>query len=360
VTGEGSELEVALDAGDVHADGRDEAVCELEIELKSGEPAAAFETARKIANHIPLRLGVLSKAERGFALAEGLLDKVNKAGPVPVRPGMSVAEGFAVIVQSCLRHFRLNEPLVVKERNADALHQARVAIRRLRSALTLFRPAVADEEFDRLREELRWFTGQLGDARNLDVYLERDIPKQERKRLLRQREKAYDQLIEALNTRRFRLLMIDLMAFATVGEWRSGEKASRPLPDFAERRISRLWLKICGHDNIRSMGDEERHGLRIEIKKLRYALDFMQALHEHVGRRQKQFTKAIEALQGALGRLNDIVTARHFAEGEAAEDGSEQSVTDEEVKCIHEAQKCLNRLKLTGPYWTRSMEAAAS
>jgi CHAD domain-containing protein len=86
----------------------------------------------------------------------------------------------------------------------------------------------------------------------------------------------------------------------------------------------------------------------------------MQALHEHVGRRQKQFTKAIEALQGALGRLNDIVTARHFAEGEAAEDGSEQSVTDEEVKCIHEAQKCLNRLKLTCPYWTRSMEAAAS
>jgi CHAD domain-containing protein len=117
-------------------------------------------------------------------------------------------------------------------------------------------------------------------------------------------------------------------------------------------------VKICGHDNIKSMGDEERHQLRIEIKKLRYALDFMQALHEHVDSRQRQFTKAIEALQEALGRLNDIVTARQFAR--SSDKSDEISVTDEEVKCVHEAQKCLNRLKLTGPYWSKPKQATAS
>jgi CHAD domain-containing protein len=273
---------------------------------------------------------------------------------------MTVAEGFTAIVQSCLRHFRLNEPLVVKRRDPDALHQARVAMRRLRSAMTLFRPAVADEEFDRLRDELRWFMGQLGDARNLDVYLERDDSKRERKRLLRQRAKAYDQVVDALNSRRFRLLMIDLMAWSALGRWRSGEKAGRPLPDFAERRISLLWLKVCGHDDIRLMKDEERHQLRIEIKKLRYALDFVEALHDDASRRQKQFTRAIEALQEALGNLNDMVTARRFAHATIEEGEDAHPVSDEEMRCIREAQKCLNRLKLTGPYWMKPTSGAAS
>lgn len=348
-----SELEISLDDGDLRADERDQPVCELEIELKKGEPAAAFRAARKIAHHIPLRLGVLSKAERAFALADGLFGKPTKAEPVPVRSDMSVAEGLATILQSCIRHFRLNEPLVAKDRDSDALHQTRVAMRRLRSALSLFRPAIADEEYPRLREELRWFVGQLGEARNLDVYLQQDMPKQERKHLLKLRNEAYDRVIEALDSRRFLLLMIDLTAWASLGKWRSGDKADRPLPPFAEKRISRLWLKICGHDNISAMQDEERHRLRIEIKKLRYALDFMQPLHAQHGRRQKQFSKLIEGLQQSLGRLNDLVTARAIAGTDVSQE-VDARYADERAKCLREAGKLLNRLKLTGPYWTQS------
>ena len=107
-----SELEVSLDDGELRADEHDQPVCELEIELKKGEPAAAFHAARKIAHHIPLRLGVLSKAERAFALADGLFGKPTKAEPVPVRSDMSVAEGFATILQldqsSAAHGFRSN------------------------------------------------------------------------------------------------------------------------------------------------------------------------------------------------------------------------------------------------------------
>lgn len=351
VRDQGSELEVALDNGEVRANGFDEPLCELEIELKQGDPSATFHAARRIAHHVPVRLSVMSKAERGFAIAEGASGKVTKAGPVLVSAEMTVAEGFATIVQSCIRHFRLNEPLVLKQRDADALHQARVAMRRLRSAFSLFRPAISDREFRRLREELRWFTGQLGEARNLDVYLQRDASKHERKLRLEQREEAYDRVVEALNSTRFRLLLIDLMAWVTLGKWRERGKTSRPVAAFAEKRIGRLWLRICGHDDLRVMDDEERHQLRIEVKKLRYALDFVGSLHERVAPRQKRFTKAIGALQEALGRLNDIVNARRLVGSPEVTD-DRRLPSEEEVRCLKEAIKYFNRLKLTGPYWS--------
>ena len=359
VTDEGNELEIALDDGDVRAEGRDQPLCELEIELKRGKAEAAFHAARELATRLPLRLGVMSKAERGFALADDSLGKVAKAQPLPLNAEMSVAEGFALIVQSCIRHFRLNEPLVLGDQNPNALHQARVAMRRLRSALSLFRPAVGDGEYDRLREELRWFTAQLGDARNLDVYLSGELSKPERKRLLGQRKQAYADVVETLNSKRLQLLLIDLMAWVSIGGWRSGKRAARPLPEFAGSRISRLWLKISSHGDLGAMDDEERHQLRIEIKKLRYALDFMQPLYARAAARQKQFTRAIEALQESLGRLNDIVTARSLASDDGAEPGPNRH-GDEVTRCIRHAVKCFNRLKLIGPYWIRIRSPAAT
>jgi triphosphatase len=84
--------------------------------------------------------------------------KITKAGPVPLRADMNVAEAFAVIARSCIRHFRLNEPIVIQKRDPEALHQTRVAMRRLRAAVSLFRPALKDRRFEPLRKELRWFT----------------------------------------------------------------------------------------------------------------------------------------------------------------------------------------------------------
>jgi len=165
-------------------------------------------------------------------------------------------------------------------------------------------------------------------------------------------------VVEALDSRRFLLLMIDLTEWASLGKWRSGDKANRPLPPFAEKRISRLWLKICGHDNMSAMQDEERHRLRIEIKKLRYALDFMQPLHVQHGRRQKQFSKLIEGLQQSLGRLNDLVTARSIAGADVSQE-VDARYADERARCLREAGKRLNRLKLIGPYWTQSPRVAA-
>lgn len=349
-------LEFAFDAGRLKANHREAPVCELEIELLKGDASKAFDAARTLAAQVPVRIGVLSKAERGFALAGNLLGKVTKAGPVAVQPDMAVAEAFALIAQSCIRHFRLNEPIVLQRRDADALHQTRVAMRRLRSAFSIFRPALEDRQLEPLRNELRWFTGQLGGARNIDVYLERKkLSRDVRKALKQERDLAYDRVIDAILSTRLRMLMIDLVAWIALGKWRHSEKAKRPLPAYATRRIGRLWQKVASHGELEPMHGEERHELRIEVKKLRYSLEFVQPMLAHNGRRQKQFSNAVEALQEALGILNDLVTARGIATlvGDTRELERLDS-TETHDKCLRESQACLDRLRKIGPYWSKS------
>ena len=284
--------------------------------------------------------------------------KVTKAASVPVRASMSVAEAFAVIAQSCIRHFRLNEPLVIRARDPEALHQTRVAMRRLRAALSIFRPALNDDQFEPLRGELRWFTGQLGGARNLDVYLEqKKLSRDVRQALKQERKLAYDRVLEALGSERLRILMIDLAAWIENGRWRRNEKALRPLPAYSTRRIGRLWRKVASHGELEPMQTEERHELKIEVKKLRYALEFVEPLHTGAGRRKKQFAKAIEALQESLGVLNDLVTARAIATlvGDTRELERLHSA-DLHRKCVHEAQACLDKLRKIGPVLEKIQE----
>jgi inorganic triphosphatase YgiF len=340
-------MEFALDNGHIEASGQQQQLCELEIELLGKDAAEAFEIAKMVSADVPVRLGVLSKAERGFALADGTLNKPVKAQPPGVTAEMDARTGFQAIVASCLRQFRLNEPLVHQQRRGEALHQTRVAMRRLRSALSLFKPALLDAEFPALREELRWFTNQLGTARNLDVLLGRELPDEQREQLQGDRERAYDQVIAALDSNRFRMLMLDILRWATVGEWRSSKKAQQPLRTFAGKRIDRLWERVASREDLRNMDDEGRHELRIEIKKLRYALEFLGPLHDLGSGNRKGFTKALVGLQETLGDLNDLVTADEFTH--AGVDTGPDVVDREEL--IARAQRKLKRLRKAGPYW---------
>lgn len=281
--------------------------------------------------------------------------KATKAEPVPIAPSMSVADAFATIALACIRHFRSNELLVVRQRDADALHQVRVSMRRLRAALSLFRPALADTQLDNLRHELRWFTGQLGGARNLDVFLkQRGLPRPLRKSIKAERERAYDDVVQALESKRLRLLLIDLVAWIELGRWRQNHKAMRPLQDFVARRLYKWWQKIARHGDLDPMHSHERHDLRIEIKKLRYSIEFVQPLHVRAGRKQKQFYKAVEKIQESLGRLNDLATAQAISRTFGHKNALPKSeIRKVETRCLHAAQASLDRIKEIGPYWTK-------
>lgn len=313
-----SQVEVVLDGGQVRSGKRREPIVELEAELKAGDPAALFEVVKAIAETVPVKLGVRTKHERGRTLASGEAPKARKAEPIELDDTMDVRKGFVSIVSACLRQFRLNEQLVLDQRDPAALHQMRVAMRRLRSALTLFRPAISDERYEPLREELRWFTDQIGAARNQDVLLTRfgnlkgNTGKRVAERLETARDQAYAQVEEALSSRRFQFLMLELVEWLQLGIWRASELASQPIAKFAAAALDRRWRRVKrGGRGMAQLSPDPLHRLRIEGKKLRYALDFFAGLYpeRRAAKRHKKATAALAELQEVLGDLNDEATA---------------------------------------------------
>lgn len=353
----GSEIELILDEGRVVSEGRESPISEIELELKRGARGDLFALAQMLGEGLSLRMGVMSKSERGFRLLEDRSARAHKAEKVRLDPAMTIGEAFAMIVQSCLRHFRLNEPLVASGMNAAALHQARVAMRRLRSALTLFRPVLVDADFPRLRSELRWFTDQLGDARNLDVILAarpRDGARPDpalARQLRRQRKEAYGRVQRTLAERRLPALILDLVAWSEVGDWRSREEAGLPIGAFSQARLDRAWKRVRKQGKgLAALSAEDRHRLRIEMKKLRYAAEFFASLAPRKSRsRQKLFIGHLRELQELLGELNDIETRRQLAP-RLFDEGGEAPET-EVADLVARAGQSYEAMRDLGPYW---------
>lgn len=312
----GGSIELVLDRGLILASGQSEPVCEVELELKGGDPASLFATAREIDALVPLRLGVLTKSERGYRLREIAPDKAVKAEPIALDKAMTAAAGFQAVAQACLRQFRMNEAILLRNGAADALHQIRVSLRRLRSALSIFKPMLADDRFEPIRGELRWITGALGDARNIDVLIARIADDPAAEPLREARKGAYAAAREALASSRLRALMIDIAEWLATGAWlvapTENDLRDRPVADFARETLARYRRRVkrSGH-GLAELDDDERHAVRIRAKKLRYSAEFFAALFagDRRTRRRKLFLEALEELQTALGELNDLAIA---------------------------------------------------
>src|SRR5215831_5906868 len=132
-----SDIEVSIDKGRIEAGRRSSTLYEVELELKHGESPALFRLAHQLAEHVPARLGVKSKADRGYELLTGEASRPVKAFSVKLTPKQSVETAFQSIARACLHQLCANiEPL--RAGDAEGLHQARVSIRRLGTAISLF------------------------------------------------------------------------------------------------------------------------------------------------------------------------------------------------------------------------------
>src|SRR5512139_1644153 len=109
----GAQIEVALDVGEVRAGERSQPLCEVELELKAGQPDALFALALEWAGAFDCLPFDISKAERGVRLAHGVEAAPVKSVPLTLAAGMSVEDGFAAIVQACLAQFQANLPGVL-------------------------------------------------------------------------------------------------------------------------------------------------------------------------------------------------------------------------------------------------------
>ncbi|RWL78766.1 MAG: inorganic triphosphatase [Mesorhizobium sp.] len=307
-------VDVALDLGKVVAADREAPLCEIELEMKAGSPTALFALARKVDLITPAHLGVLSKAERGYRLL-GSAPGAVKSAATPLTSDMSAATAFAHIAAACLRQFRLNETALGWSRDADALHQARVSLRRLRSLCSICKSLFDDSRFDHLREELKWLASEFGDARNIDVMIARASSEALSSRLQDARDDAYAAVEASLSSVRTRSLMIDATEWISIGDWRTQsdetlhEQSSR---DFASDIFDKLWKKVAkGGNNLIEADDETRHKVRIAAKKLRYAAEFFEPLYNSKAeaKRHRRFIEAMKSLQEQLGSLNDIASA---------------------------------------------------
>ena len=309
-------IELVIDRGEVVvAEDRRSPICEVELELKHGDAAALFALARKIDAVVPIRLGVLTKAERGYALINTVAT-VFKAERIALKADMTAAQAFQHIVHTCLRHFRRNEDLLFTGAKPEALHQARVALRRLRSAFAIFEALLVDDVSAQLNDEVRWLATELGEARNLDVMLERAPPGELHDRLETAHQLAYARVDEVLASSRVRRLMLDLAQWSASGAWLSASSThdmrDQPSREFACAALDRFRHKVKKHGrDLAAAEDEARHKVRREAKKLRYAAEFFTALFDRKRERRqyKHFVGVMEALQQQLGALNDMATA---------------------------------------------------
>jgi inorganic triphosphatase YgiF len=311
-----SSIELVLDQGEIHAHGRTAVVSEIELELKQGSASDLFRLAHKLDAIAPVRVGVLSKSERGYRLGRQPKSAF-KAEGITLDPEMDVATAFQHVAQSCLRQFRLNEQILLETRSPEALHQARVALRRLRSAFSIFAVVFeGDEKAANLRGDLRELAAILGEARNVDVLIGRASSGALHDTLLSARDDAYGAIEAALAAPKARTLMLDLMEWLVDGAWLSKTDAApsrgQDIETFAIHALDRFRRKVKkGGHRLTKADDESRHDLRKDAKKLRYASEFFAALFDDKKsrRRYKRFIAALQDLQDQLGLLNDLATA---------------------------------------------------
>ena len=350
----GAVIELVLDRGQASAGDRQAAICEVELELKSGAPDALFLLARRIDAEIPVRPGVLTKAERGYRLRDAVA-AFFKAEPVALDPSMTVEDAFSRIAGSCLRHYRLNEALLLDHYDARALHQARVAVRRLRSAFWLFTPMLDKADVARFQGELKWLAAMLGEARNLDVLADRAEEGELRDRLDAVRAEAHGRVRQWLESARVRALLIDLVAWLTLGAGQAEGERAEPAVEFAARRLQRLHKRMAKQGaHLAKLTDEARHEVRKDAKKLRYASEFFAGLFagRKQRRRQAKFIAALEEVQAGLGELNDLVAApgllAHYGLSEV---GGMQARPKKKRKLMAEAAAAHEELVKAPRFW---------
>ncbi len=228
-----------------------------------------------------------------------------------------------MIGRAGLAHLHANEPCVQTRRDSEGIHQLRVSVRRLRSALSLFRAAISDRERRDIARHLKWIAGQCAEAREWDVFQDelvvplqksfpddlafRDFASEVEKIRLTADARVADMLAGAQYAKN----IVKIETWWTGGGRRDPENnhAATKAVDFSQRRIRKLHRRLCKHGGRANELDAKGlHKLRIRTKKLRYAIDFFGSLFP--GKAAGAYRTALTEIQDILGALNDIAVAR--------------------------------------------------
>lgn len=291
-------------------------ICELELRLNKGQPAALYGVARLLSRQLRLHPIRENLSQRALDFHCQTVIQPVKARRIKIDAKSSVVSVFKHIAWLSLDQLQANEEGIFGPNHVEFIHQARVALRRLRTALRLFNSELPPGFSDKWSQAWRDVGEQLGNARNWDVFCSEILPdiaadlgehpdmQHLTEFALQQRAEAQTHAKEWLRGRHYSLTMI---AFSEALFALPDHKTER-IDSFADKALKRRHKHFCrGARVAHTLNAEERHEVRIDLKKLRYTLDFFECLYP-----QKQLHPFLEGLaktQELLGHMNDLVTS---------------------------------------------------
>lgn len=310
-------IEMAVDRGSVASNGRKTPICEIELELIDGHIGDIFGLTRQLQDTLDLRPAVASKAERGYAVFAGTPDTPFRAKTATLGPDLTPIQAFRNIALGCLEHYQRNERGLIASKDPEYVHQARVALRRLRSALKLFAPVLPADFVAAYGQTWQTLASALGDARNWDVFVSETLPpilaafprQRDALRLLREgtrrARQARNAVTHLVSLPEYPRLIVEF----TAAIYALNDPLPQNLEDFARQRLklrARQARRLAARH--RELDATERHRMRISFKKLRYAVEFFAPLLP--SKPLKRYLPALTRLQDELGLINDHVTAQ--------------------------------------------------
>ena len=316
----GDQVQCVLDLGNIECNHQQAPISEIELELKSGDPIHLFDFALTLLQDIPMQIGSLSKADRGYALYTQVPSGSVKAVPLKLAKHTTIERAFQAIVGNCMMQIQANASSVAQGYDAETLHQMRVGLRRLRSALRLFNDLL------QAPEELDWLATKLGTARDWDVLTTATLPMVAEAMpdefsitevtlassvISHEKHKA---VAVAINSPRYTRLILCLTRWSLACGWRDAmpvhdrDRMNTSVKKFSSEALSTLQRLLQKRGKkLKGASSRARHRVRIAAKNTRYAIEFFQSLYR--SKQVRPFVDILSMLQDELGRLNDAAVA---------------------------------------------------
>jgi len=267
---------------------------------------------------------------------ETRLTRMSGRNKVSFPASLDCATAFQKIAWGCVTGIKAHHS-GARAADAEAVHQIRVAITRLRAAVAFFGPIVVDAEWLRLKKEIAWLNSSLGAARDSDVsmeyarrrryqaWAEREIGDD----LDRRRVQDHRRLLSCLRSRRFQRLIVAMADWADGGPWlarwerRVRRRDDKSLDAYCKRELDRWRERLIRKGRyLEDLTASRRHRLRIRAKRFRYMLEALTVTVAVRGRGElKHVHGPAKRLQRALGDLRDLTRFAGLARSSQAEDG---------------------------------------
>ncbi|MCG6868215.1 MAG: CHAD domain-containing protein [Gammaproteobacteria bacterium] len=246
--------------------------------------------------------------------------------PASIHASQTVSEAFVAIMRHNFAYLLEWQNVARSWEDIEGVHQLRVTVRRMRSALTLFRSAIPKKVSETWGDEMRWLAGELGMARDLDVFIAEGLTTMADKMPLDGAEKLLElakakrahvyetQVASMLDSNRYRQFKDGFVDWFEHSRWESANLKgkqkknlsmnlvaySRNLMDKQERKV------LSAGSNVDRDNPAEMHRLRIECKKLRYAAEFFSSMFTGMD----VFIQHMKGLQDLLGLMNDVAVMK--------------------------------------------------